>query len=278
MEIGFLTVPLRDRPLEKVIAFAAEHGFQALEVFAGPGSPHLDPGALTRAKAEEIKRSLKASGVRISSLAHYANVLPAGEAERKQAVANLEAVMEAAEMLEVDIVCTMAGMPVPGKDRLQTLSQDCPQVFRPLAKRAAKAGLKIAFENWTATNLMNLEMWDRCFEMVPDDNVGLNFDPSHLYWQGIDYLEAVDRYAKRIFHTHAKDTEVRQHLLRRVGNQVSGWWRYVIPGYGDIDWGVYLARLRSAGYNGVLSIEHEDGCFGPEEGLLKGQRHLAGFV
>jgi len=186
--------------------------------------------------------------------------------------------MEAAEALEVDIVCTMAGMPAPGKDRLKTLSEDFPKVFGPLAKRAAKAGQKIAFENWTATNLMNLEMWDRCFEVVPDENLGLNFDPSHLYWQGIDYLEAVDRYAKRIFHTHAKDTEVRQHLLRRLGNQVYGWWRYVIPGYGDINWGVYIARLRRAGFNGVLSIEHEDGAFGAEEGLLKGLRHLALFA
>jgi sugar phosphate isomerase/epimerase len=278
VEIGFLTAPLRDRPLEKVIAFAAEHGFQALEVMAGPGSPHLDPSGFTKTRAAQIKRALKASGVRISSLAHYANVLPPGEQERKQAVATLEAVMEAAEMLEVDIVCTMAGMPVPGKDRLKTLKEDFPKVFRPLAKRAAKAGLKIAFENWTATNLMNLEMWDLCFEMVPDENVGLNFDPSHLYWQQIDYLEAVDRYAKRIFHTHAKDTEVRQHLLRRLGNQVHGWWRYVIPGYGDINWGVYIVRLRRAGFNGVLSIEHEDFAFGPEEGLLKGQRYLSLFA
>ena len=278
MEIGLLTAPLSDRPLEKVIAFAAEHGFQALEVASGPGSPHLDPGKLTRARAAQIKRSLKAAGVRISSLAHYANLLLPEEAARKQAVARFQEVMGAAETLGVEVVCTIAGMPAPGKDKRKTLSEDYPKVFGPLAKRAAKVGLKLAFENWFATNLQNLELWDLCFEMVPDENVGLNFDPSHLCWQGIDYLEAVDRYAPRIFHTHAKDTEVSQHCLRRLGCLASGWWRYVIPGYGEIDWGVYIARLRRAGYNGVLSIEHEDSAFGAEEGFIKGQRHLANFV
>jgi sugar phosphate isomerase/epimerase len=113
---------------------------------------------------------------------------------------------------------------------------------------------------------------------VPDANLGLNFDPSHLHWQGIDYLEAVDWFKDRIFHTHAKDVEIKRHMLRWVGNQSGGWWRYVIPGYGEINWGVYIARLRAAGYNGVLSIEHEDSAFGVEEGFIKGQRHLAQYV
>lgn len=114
--------------------------------------------------------------------------------------------------------------------------------------------------------------------MVPDENMGLNYDPSHLLHQGIDYLEAVERFKDRIFHTHAKDTEVKQHVLRWVGNQSRGWWRYVIPGFGEVNWGVYIARLRSIGYDDVLSIEHEDGAFGVEEGFIKGQRYLSQFV
>jgi sugar phosphate isomerase/epimerase len=143
---------------------------------------------------------------------------------------------------------------------------------------AAAHKVKIAFENWTATNIQHLGHWQRVFELVPDANVGLNFDPSHLFWQQIDYLEAVERFGPRIFHTHAKDTEVLEHRRREVGVNGGGWWRYVIPGYGEIDWGVYISRLRRVGYDGVLSIEHEDSTLGREEGFRKGQRHLALFV
>jgi sugar phosphate isomerase/epimerase len=94
----------------------------------------------------------------------------------------------------------------------------------------------------------------------------------------VDYLEAVHRFGDRIFHVHAKDCLVSQHTLRRVGVLGKGWWRYCIPGYGGIDWGEFIAHLRSVGYDGVLSIEHEDSAFGREEGFRKGKRHLAQLV
>lgn len=278
MDIGLLTAPFRQRPLEEVVRFAADAGFQALEVVAGPGELQLDTTALTPDRAQEIRSLVSGAGVRISSLAYYANLLEPEEAHRQTRIEAMKGVIEAAAALGVDVVCTLAGMPLPGKDRRQTIEEDFPAVFGPLARFAAERGVKVAFENWFATNLMNLEHWRRAFEVVPDPNVGLNFDPSHLHWQGIDYLAAVDEFADRIFHTHAKDVEIRQHVLRRVGNQSDGWWRYVIPGYGEINWGVYIARLRSAGYDGVLSIEHEDRAFGVEEGFVRGRRHLAQFV
>ncbi len=276
MEIGLLTAPFRDKSLEWVIDWASENGFQALEVAAGPGSRHLDPNAFSAGKAKEIRARLADRGVRISSLAFYDNLLDSGR--RTQLAKDMKNVIKAAVMLEVDVVCTMAGFPMPGKDRTKTIAQDVPGVFRPLAKFAADRGIKIAFENWTETNIRNLADWRQIFEVLPEPNVGLNFDPSHLYWQGIDYLEAVDMFANRIFHTHAKDTEVRQHVLQLVGNQSGGWWRYVIPGFGDINWGVYISRLRRVGYNGVLSIEHEDSNFSPEEGFLKGAMYLSQFA
>ncbi len=129
-----------------------------------------------------------------------------------------------------------------------------------------------------ATNIQHLGLWELIFSEVPAANFGLNFDPSHLVWQGIDYLHAVDVFGKRIFHTHAKDTEVVAHRVAWSGNQVDGWWRYVIPGLGDVPWGPYIARLRSAGFNGVLSIEHEDGALGREEGFIIGARYLSQFI
>ncbi|MCM8788274.1 MAG: sugar phosphate isomerase/epimerase, partial [Candidatus Omnitrophica bacterium] len=143
---------------------------------------------------------------------------------------------------------------------------------------AAQHRVKIALENWFATNIQHLQHWEKLFQVVPDSNFGLNFDPSHLVHQGIDYLAAVDEFAARIFHTHAKDCEIDQHLLQRIGNQEKGWWRYVIPGYGKIQWGRYISKLRKIGYNGVLSIEHEDSALGREEGFIAGKRYLSQFI
>jgi sugar phosphate isomerase/epimerase len=278
VDIGLLTAPLSRKSLDWVIAFAGENGFQALEVAAGPGSKHLDTEGFSARGADSIKRLLTEAGVRISSLAWYANLLDADRARRSELSRQMRGVIKAAEALGVEVVCTIAGMPMPGKDRERTIEEDFPKVFAPLTEFAGARGIKIAFENWYATNFMNLAHWQRAFEVVPAANLGLNFDPSHLLWQGIDYLQAVEHFKDRIFHTHAKDVEVKAHALRWVGNQSRGWWRYVIPGYGEVDWGVYIARLRSAGYSGVLSIEHEDSAFGVEEGFLKGQRHLSQFV
>src|SRR5574340_565990 len=278
MEIGLLTAPLRGKTLDWIIGFAKKSDITALEVMAGPGGGHLDTAKLTAAKAKQINAALKKAGVRISSLAYYDNLLEPDKARRAATGKGMESVIDAAALLGIDVVCTLAGFPMPGKDRTKTIAEDLPGVMRPLAKYAAKKKIKIAFENYFATNIRNMADWQQVFEVVPDANVGLNYDPSHLLWQGIDYLEAVEQFKDRIFHTHAKDVEIKQHALRRLGNQAGGWWRYVIPGYGDVNWGVYLSRLRSAGYNGVLSIEHEDGAFGVEEGFIAGQKYLAQFV
>ena len=276
MQIGFLTACMGDRKLGRIVKWAGKEGFDCLEISSG----HLDTAAMAKspAKAKQVVKLLKDNGIEMSSIAHYANVMPADPAERKAAMAGLETAMEAAAAAGCGVVCALAGMAVPGKSKMQTIETDGVEVWPKLMKRAKLCGVKIAFENWFATLFQHLGHWRRLFELVDDPNMGLNFDPSHLMWQGIDYLAAVDEFAPRIFHTHAKDTEVRQHVLRDVGCLEGGWWRYVIPGYGEIDWGVYIARLRRTGYNGVLSIEHEDGALGVEEGLLKGRDHLKSFA
>jgi sugar phosphate isomerase/epimerase len=278
VDIGLLSAPLRDRPLDWVFGFARENGFGALEVVAGPGSNHLDTTALDDEQVRRVKKLVEESGVRISGLAHYMNLLDPDEGKRSQVIEDMESVIDTAAALGIEVVCTLAGMPMPGKDRMATIEEDFPSVFTPLTAYAGEKGVKIAFENWFATNIQNLAHWKRVFEVVPAANLGLNYDPSHLLWQGIDYLEAVEQFRERIFHAHAKDTEIKQHVLRRLGNQSMDWWRYCIPGYGEVDWGVLIARLRDVGYDGVLSIEHEDRAFGAEEGFIKGQRYLAQYV
>lgn len=276
MQVGILTSPFGAEPLENVIAFAGANGFDALEVASGPGARHLDTAGLTDTRVSEIKNLLDANKLVISSLAWYTDMTaPEGREDRAK---HFRMLIDAAEKLGVGVVCTLAGMPVAGKDKFKTIEEDASEVFPPLVEYAASKGIKVALENWFATNIQGLAHFDKMFDLVPHESFGLNFDPSHLMWQGIDYVAAVDRFAKRIFHTHAKDTEVRDDKLAYLGNQQRGWWRYVIPGFGRVKWGEYIAALRRNGYNGVLSIEHEDGALGREEGFIKGKNYLRLFA
>ncbi len=265
MQVGFLTACMRNRSLEEVVAFAGEAGFDALEVAIAhlPAENLIEQGA-------DIRELLANHGLAISSIAAYGNFLKGGPSERQQAIQRATLYVDACSAIGTDVLCVLAGMPVEGKTKEQTIAEDFKEVFTPIAEYAGEKGVKLAFENWFATLLQNFDHWDAMLDALPLPNVGFNYDPSHLIWQGIDYLAGVDRYADRIFHTHAKDTEIRHDVLAVRGNQGRGWWRYVIPGFGSIEWGKFVARLRRAGYDGVLSIEHEDGAFSPEEGLRKG--------
>ena len=269
MEVGLLTGPFAGDTIETVVAFAASAGFDALEVHAGPDCAHFDA-----AVPEKLAEAVGVAGLRVSSLAAYVNVSDPDETTRARNQDVLRGLVQVASRAGTDVVCCGAGLPPGGMTRERTLQEITAPFYRELCKEAADLGVKLALENWFATCIMNLAQWDLCFELVPAENFGLNFDPSHLLWQDIDYLMAVERYAQRIFHTHAKDTEIAAHKRAFLGNQTYGWWRYVIPGYGEIDWGVYVGRLRQNGFDGVLSIEHEDAAVGREAGFVQGLRHL----
>ncbi len=276
MEVGFLTACMGKRSVEEVVAFAGMEGFAKLELSIG----HVDLDGLAAggAAVEKLKELLAAHKVGLSSLAAYANVLDPDPSAREKNRADLKKAIAAAKNMGVSIVCTIGGLPPPGMSKADAIRNLSAPYFRETAKYAADAGVRIAFENWFATVLENLELWKLMFDLVPEPNVGLNFDPSHLDWMGIDYLAAVTEFRDRIFHTHAKDTEVKEEVLRRVGCNHRGWWRYVIPGYGRIRWGEYIARLRSIKYDGVLSVEHEDGTFTPEAGLRAAMAFLRPFT
>jgi sugar phosphate isomerase/epimerase len=272
MYLGLLTAPFADhRDLAAIVRWAGANGVQGLEV----ASHHLDPKAILRDDGEALRQLLKESRVRISSFACYDafadNLGPALERRIRE-------LLPVAEALGVDTICTFVGFPEPGKSKLQTIRESAPRVFVPLAAEAAKHNVRLAFENWFATNLQHLDHFQAVMDVIDAANVGFNFDPSHLYWQGIDPVQAVELLGPRIFHTHAKDVLIRLDRRARLGVLDNGWWQYVIPGYGDLPWGRYIHALRAAGFDGVLSIEHEDAAFGPEEGFRRGVRFLSQFV
>ncbi len=274
MYLGLLTARFgNDMDLAQIAAYAAGAGYAALEVH----TRHLPPRTVLADDGKAVKTLLEGTGLRISSLAHYEIFNRDGAAPDKY-IAEMGDVLAAAEVLGLDTVCTLAGFPEPGTSKTKTIGKVLPDVFGPLAEQAAGRGIRIAFENWFATNLQHLGHFDALIEAVPNENVGFNFDPSHLYWQQIDYLAAVAAYDKRIFHVHAKDVALRADVLARLGVLDGAWWRYVIPGFGDIDWGRFILALREIGYTGAVSVEHEDGAFDAIEGFDKALTHLRQFV
>lgn len=273
MKVGLLTTPFWNDDFKTVLDFAVAAGFDTLEV-RGPCT-HCDfAGTDFNAMSDAVEEA----GLEISVVAAYVDITHGDAETRQQNRQILRQALAAVEKLGCTILCCMAGMPPAGKTREQTIVEDAAPFYREFASEAADKGVRLAMENYFATNIRCLSQWELIFNEVPAENFGLNFDPSHLHWQSIDILLAVEKFASRIFYSHAKDVEINRRKLAFLGNQEAGWWRYVMPGFGEIEWGKYCACLRTNGFNGVLSIEHEDAALGREEGFLMGLHYLRQFA
>lgn len=294
MHIGFLTNCFRQRRLPEIIAWAGANGFRSLELASylphPDAMPNLDAANLDKKHAEELLALATQHGITFSCLTCCENTLDHNPERRDVIVRYLYRVVDAAQLLGVNTICTFIG-----RDETLTQAQNFDEmvsVFTPLLEYAGERGVRVAIENcpmpgWQFEGLPgNLAyapvIWDELFARLPYANFGLNLDPSHLVWLGVNYYDIVPQYAARIFHTHAKDTEIYADKRASYSILNSGWdtwWKYRLPGKGEIDWRRWARVLRANGYNGVLSIEHED----PEyehtealvkEGLLLGKQNL----
>jgi len=295
MKLGFLTAAFPDSPLEKIAQWGAESGFQAIEIACWPvgkatrryaGVTHIDVSTLTKTKAREIRKMLDSYGLPISSLAYYPNPLHPDAEHRATVINHLEKVIEAAALLETPVVGTFVG-----KDKNKTVPEnleDYAKIWPPIVKFAKDHGVKIAIENcpmifswdeWPGGNNLasTPAIWRKMWEIIPDDNFGLNLDPSHLVLQMIDYERVVREFGSKIFHVHAKDLHIDREGLYNHGIFSLGmvWQVPRLPGLGDMDWAKFFAALTAARYDDVISIEHEDRVFEGDEALIKRGFYIA---
>jgi len=289
MKLGFYTAALPGSTLEQAARWGAESGFQAIEIACWPiekatrryaGVTHINVAELDLAQAKNILKMLDGYGLTISSLGYYPNPLHPDIEHRAIVIAHLMKVIEAAEALEVPNVGTFIG-----NDKNKTIPQnlvDYAKIWPPIVKFAKERGVKIAIENcpmifsydeWPGGNNLasTPAIWRKMWEIIPDDNFGLNLDPSHLILQMIDYERVVREFAGKIFHVHAKDLHIDHEGLYNNGvlSQGMGWQVPRLPGLGDMDWAKFIAALTSVGYDYVVSIEHEDRAFEGNEELVK---------
>ncbi len=276
METGMLTVPLSHKPLEEVCDFAESVSIKALEVPAEPGGSHVDTARLDRKKAVAIRKAVEARSLYISALACYTPHLT-DLACHEEARDRVLAAIDAAALLEVGVVCTLTGYPAPGATVMDTIRQVLPQAFAPILERAREKGVRIAVENWPRTCLRGMDTFEALFRAIPDEHFGLNYDPSHMVRQECDWLAPLSLFRERLFHVHAKDALIDRARKAQVGILGEGWWRYVLPGFGEIRWGEFISHLRQNGYDSVLSIEHEDAFQAPAEGFARAAWHLEQF-
>lgn len=289
MKLGFFTAALPGSTLEQVAQWGAESGFQAIEVACWPlekatrryaGVTHIDVNALDKSRAKEIRGMLDGYGLTISSLGYYPNPLHPEQDHRETVINHLKKVIEGAARLEVPIVGTFIG-----KDKNKTVPQnleDYARIWPAIVKFAKDYGVKIAIENcpmlfsydeWPGGNNLasTPAIWRKMWEIIPDDNFGLNLDPSHLILQMIDYERVIREFAGKIFHVHAKDLHIDREGLYNHGvlSQGMGWQVPRLPGLGDMDWAKFFAALTAVSYDYVVSIEHEDRVFEGDEDLVK---------
>jgi sugar phosphate isomerase/epimerase len=289
MKLGFLTAALPDNTLEQAAQWGAESGFQAIEIACWPfekaarryaGVTHIDVTDLDKANAKDIRSMLDGNGLTVSSLAYYPNPLHPDPAHRETVITHLKKVIEAAALLEVPIVGTFVG-----KDKNKSVPEnleDYSKIWPPIVKFAKVHDIQIAIENcpmlfsydeWPGgDNLATTPaIWRKMWEIIPDDNFGLNLDPSHLIWQMIDYERVVHEFADKIFHVHAKDLHIDREGLYNNGTTSlgMGWQVPRLPGLGDVNWSKFFAALTGVGYDYVVSIEHEDRAFEGDEELVK---------
>ncbi len=264
--------------------WAATNGFEMIEVACWPagggerrryaGVSHID---VTRLDTGKVQDTLDRHELSISSLAYYPNNLHPDPAERRAANTHLRTVIDAAAALGVPTVGTFVG-----RDKTRNVPDNLREfrkVWPRLVAYAEDLGVNIAIENcpmifswdeWPGgTNLASTPaIWDEMFSLVPSSRFGLNLDPSHLVWLQIDYERVVRDYASRILHVHAKDMEIDRDGLYRHGtaSQGMGWQVPRLPGLGEVRWDRFLSTLYRVGYDGVISVEHEDRAF---EGTLE---------
>jgi sugar phosphate isomerase/epimerase len=301
--LGFVSAILAELSLEEVLQTAKATGYNGVELMCWPvgkaerryaGVTHLDVADFGEARKAETQELCAQYGVTITGLGYYPNPLDPNAEDAERYVAHLKRVITAAATLGVPVVNTFIG-----RDPKKSVDENWPrflEAWPPIVRHAEEAGVKIGVENcpmyfskdeWpSGKNLaVSPTIWRRMFEAIPSDHFGLNYDPSHLVWQHMDYVAPLREFAGKLFHVHAKDVRVDRHRLNDVGILATPLEYHLpkLPGLGEIEWGRFFSVLGDTGYRGPVVVEVEDRAYedsleSRKTALAQSSRYLKQFL
>lgn len=308
MKVGVFTPLLADLSFENVLKKLKQHNIETVELGTGnyPGDAHCKLSMLDdRAALNDFKAKLSDHGFAISALSCHSNPLHPDQslAKKHQEVSRRTVLL--AEQLGVPVVIDFSGCPGDSLHASQPNWVTCPwppeysevlrwqweQVVAPYwishARFAKDHGVRIAIEMHPGFVVYSPETMLR-LRSIAGNSIGCNYDPSHMFWQGIDPIAAVRLLGDSIFHVHAKDTQIYSQNLPLTGvldtkpytEERRRSWIFRTCGYGHGEewWKEFASTLRMFGYDYVLSIEHEDSLLSPEEGLSRAAAFLNQIV
>lgn len=279
MQLGFVTAILPELSLEEVLRFASEESYDCVEAMCWPagkaqrryaGVTHVDVVDLTQTKADDVNALCDQYGVVISGLGYYPNLLSGDAEESRVSLEHLKRVIAAAPRLGLKNVNTFIGADhrLPLERNFDRFKETWPEIIRFAEDCDVYLGIEncpmlFSSDEWpSGKNLAySPRIWRRMFEEIPSDHFGLNYDPSHMIWQMMDYLAPIHEFRHKLFHTHAKDMKIEQSRLNDEGILALGWSTPKIPGLGDVNWNRFLSALTDAGYDGPVCVEVEDRAF-----------------
>lgn len=309
MKLGLFLAYYADRSLDEACAFAAEAGYDAVELACWHGSAHLDAerAAKDAAYVKSIRQTVAAHGLEISCVSNHLDGqlvigpldkstdswTPArGSAEKiRFGTERMMLTARAAHNLEVPVVAAFVGTDVwgywynHGKVMVEAYEQAWDvwaERWNPILDVFGELGVRLADEVHPVQMTYNIETSARALKALDErPEFGFNFDPSHFVWQLIDPVLFVHEFGDRIFHVHAKDTELVAHNVRRSGVLAGGEWgrvdrgvRFRCPGWGEIDWHRLMTALAEVGYDYVVSYEHEDPILTADDAARKCAAYL----
>jgi len=303
MQLGFVSAIVPELSLDQVLDLASTIGYQTVEVMCWPpskadrryaGITHVNVLELDESSVRRIRSKLENTGVSISGLGYYPNCLDHNIEQAEKSCEHLKKVISAAPRLGLTQVNTFIG-----RDHTKSVDENWPRMletWKPIVELAEKQGVRIGIENcpmlFTADewpggkNLASSPaIWRRLFADLDSPNLGLNYDPSHLVFQHMDYLAPMRQFIDRIFHVHAKDVRVDQHLLNEHGifAHPNLYHFPKLPGLGDVQWGKFFSVLSDAGYRGAVCVEVEDRAYESsledrKASLAQSYRYLSQFL
>lgn len=308
MRVGVFTALLAQMPLDQVLEKLKKLNIYTVELGTGnyPTDPHCKLSLLeSKAALKDFKAKLEDNGFSISALSCHGEPLhPDAAIARHNQEVNRKTIL-LAEKLGVPVVIDFSGCPGDSEKAKYPnwVTSPWPPHYQELlkwqwekkvipywskrAKFAADHGVKIAIEMHPGYVVYSPETLLRLREAC-GPNIGCNYDPSHMFWQGIDPIHAIRVLGDAIFHVHAKDTQIYSWNLPRTGvldmklytDERHRAWIFRTCGYGHGAewWREFVSTLRMYGYDYVLSIEHEDSLMSPEEGLTKAANFLNEIV